>query len=107
VFSEVEELKIMSAIAFAPSVLSRPATLPTAASAVGGGGHGVGHGQGHAGGGGGIGGFLSGVIHRIFSPKTLVFAGLGAAAAACIPPLAFLGGPIGGAIAGAVLAQII
>lgn len=50
---------------------------------------------------------FSGLLHRIFIPKTLVFAGLGAAAAMYIPPLAFLGGPIGGAIGGALIAQIL
>ena len=63
-----------------------------------------------AGGGGhedGGGGFLSGLLHRIFNPRTLIFAGLGAAAAMYIPPLAFLGGPIGGAIGGALLSMIL
>ena len=39
--------------------------------------------------------------------RMAMFAGLGAMAAMYIPPLAFLGGPIAGAIAGAVLSLII
>lgn len=58
-------------------------------------------------GGSGIGGFFGGLVHKIFNPRTLMFAGLGAAAAMYIPPLAFLGGPIGGAIGGALLSMVI
>jgi hypothetical protein len=39
--------------------------------------------------------------------KMAVFAALGAAAAAVIPPLAVLGGPIGGAVVGALLSMVL
>jgi hypothetical protein len=60
-----------------------------------------------AGGGGPHGGGISSLVHRIFQPKTLIFAALGAAAGAMFPPLAVIGGPIGGAVGGALLAQVI
>jgi hypothetical protein len=55
-------------------------------------------------GGGGHGGFRIGGINI---GKMVAFAALGAAAAAVIPPLAVLGGPIGGAIIGAMLSLVI
>ena len=39
--------------------------------------------------------------------KMAAFAAVGAAAAMYIPPLAFLGGPIGGAVAGALLSLVL
>jgi hypothetical protein len=88
----------------AASLAGVPIAGASAGSAIGGAGNG--HGNGH-GEGGGAGGFLSGLLHRIFNPRTLIFAGLGAAAAMYIPPLAVLGGPIGGAIAGALLSMVL
>jgi hypothetical protein len=82
-----------------------PTTTVTAPVA----GHDIGFARGGGGDdeGGGPGGFISGLVHSVFNPRTLVFAGLGAAAACAIPPLAFLGGPIGGAIAGALLSFVL
>ena len=82
-----------------------PQAFHQASFASGGGGHG-GDAGGSSGGGGLLGG-LSGLFHKIFSTRTIMFAGLGAVAATAIPPLAFLGGPIGGAIAGALLSMVI
>jgi hypothetical protein len=48
-----------------------------------------------------------GALSGLFSKKTLGFALMGAILSVYIPPLAFLGGPLGGAVAGAILSKLI
>lgn len=76
------------------------AVVPGATFA-GGGPRGNGNGNGNGGGGGAF------KIGGVNIGRMVLFAGLGAAAAAVIPPLAVLGGPIGGAVVGALISLVL
>lgn len=78
-----------------PAPTASPSAQVEAGTAVGGGG------KGEARGGGGF------KLGNINFGRMAVFAALGAAAAAVIPPLAALGGPVGGAVIGALLSLVL
>lgn len=84
-------------VRLAASAAAVPSATPAGAESIGGGP------PKHANGRGG----LSFKIGGINIARMAVFAGLGAAAAAVIPPLAVLGGPIGGAVVGALLSLVL
>lgn len=90
---------MVGATALSPGVMAHPVARPATTAAP----PAVSTGGGPKHGGGGF----SFKIGGINVARMAVFAGLGAAAAAVIPPLAVLGGPIGGAIVGALLSLVI